>query len=370
MARPPRRPHRRRPRAATPSSSISARPPSASASSSTPGRAATCASRRRSRRWSATTTGASRPARSCAGSTSSTGEAIALPSLGLWAAVGSAGSRVLDVTTPPPNPTVARADTLRVGFALDADRHLTFVLAADEVRLGTHDLPGARPDEPDAVMDAVGNASKTSPRNCSATSAMPSRPPESDRPRPAAGSSDRADDLLADLLSDPLAADRRLLADADDDDATPRGRPRSCATPSPTQARSSAASSHGTRHRRRSVARPARRSDRAAGLDHRTVVTTAIAASTSVDTLGSGARSSRPNTAATLAETRLAARTASSSSPAPGAASRHGSAALTPPRASPPSEISEGCRSRRARSVSPRLERRRRPVVGDRGARP
>jgi hypothetical protein len=83
-----------------------------------------------------------------------TGEALALPSLGVWAAVGSAGNRVLDLT----NPTVARADTLRVGFALDADRRLTFVLAADQVRLGTRDYPVLDLTSPDAVMDAAGNA--------------------------------------------------------------------------------------------------------------------------------------------------------------------------------------------------------------------
>ncbi len=83
-----------------------------------------------------------------------TGDATALPALGLWAAVGHAGARVLDVT----DPTVARADTLRVGFALDADRRLTFVLAADQVRIGTHDYATLDLTSPDAVMDAAGNA--------------------------------------------------------------------------------------------------------------------------------------------------------------------------------------------------------------------
>jgi large repetitive protein len=83
------------------------------------------------------------------------GAALALPQLGLWAAAGgpAAGDRVLNVT----NPTVARADTLRIGFALDAQRRLTFVLAADNVVLGTHTYPVLDLTSPDAVMDAVGN---------------------------------------------------------------------------------------------------------------------------------------------------------------------------------------------------------------------
>jgi hypothetical protein len=84
-----------------------------------------------------------------------TGQAMAFPSLGLWAATGraGAGNRVLDVAAP----TVARADTLRVGFALDADRKLNFVLAADKVLLGAHEYETLDLSSPDAVMDAVGN---------------------------------------------------------------------------------------------------------------------------------------------------------------------------------------------------------------------
>jgi len=77
------------------------------------------------------------------------GQAVALPSLGLWAAAGTTASPLLD--TPE-----ARAETLRLGFALDASRRLTFVLAADGVVLrgtsyGTLDL-----STPDAVMGAAG----------------------------------------------------------------------------------------------------------------------------------------------------------------------------------------------------------------------
>ena len=84
-----------------------------------------------------------------------TGAAIALPQFGVWAAAGNAGvgKRVLDVTSP----TVARADTLRVGFAIDPTRKLTFVLAADGVMLGAHAYPTLDLTSPDAVMDAVGN---------------------------------------------------------------------------------------------------------------------------------------------------------------------------------------------------------------------
>ena len=83
------------------------------------------------------------------------GSAIALPAFGIWGASGrpGAGNRVLDAV----NPTVARADTLRVGFALDAQRRLTFVLAADGVLLGAHAYPTLDLTSPDAVMDAVGN---------------------------------------------------------------------------------------------------------------------------------------------------------------------------------------------------------------------
>ena len=82
------------------------------------------------------------------------GATTALPSLGVWAAAGNAGNRVLDVT----NPHVVRADTLRVGFALDGGRRVTFELAADTVRIGTRDYPTLDLTSPDAVMDAAGNA--------------------------------------------------------------------------------------------------------------------------------------------------------------------------------------------------------------------
>ena len=85
-----------------------------------------------------------------------TGDALGLPSLGLWGSIGKhdgGGTAVLDVTAP----TVAHADTLRVGFALDASRSLNFVLAADGVRLGAQSYPTLDLTSPDAVMDAVDN---------------------------------------------------------------------------------------------------------------------------------------------------------------------------------------------------------------------
>ena len=58
------------------------------------------------------------------------GEAFALPSLGVWAAAAAAAAPILDLI----NPIVAHADTLRLGFGLDAQRRLNFVLAADTVQ--------------------------------------------------------------------------------------------------------------------------------------------------------------------------------------------------------------------------------------------
>lgn len=83
-----------------------------------------------------------------------TGAAAALPSFGVWAATGTAASPVLNVPGPEP----VRADTLRVGFALDAARKLTFVLAADQVHIGAHGYPTLDLTSADAVMDAAGNA--------------------------------------------------------------------------------------------------------------------------------------------------------------------------------------------------------------------
>ncbi|WP_405218427.1 DUF6603 domain-containing protein [Agrococcus sp. Ld7] len=78
----------------------------------------------------------------------------ALPSFGIWAASGTAAAPILHVTSP----ALVHADTLRVGFGLDADRRLVFVLAADGVELGGQHYPTLDLTSPDAVMDAAGNA--------------------------------------------------------------------------------------------------------------------------------------------------------------------------------------------------------------------
>ena len=83
-----------------------------------------------------------------------TGQAVALPRLGLWAAAGNAANPVLNLT----NPSIVRAETLRIGGALDADRNLTFVLAADEVLIGTERHPVLDLTSADAIMTAVGDA--------------------------------------------------------------------------------------------------------------------------------------------------------------------------------------------------------------------
>lgn len=85
-----------------------------------------------------------------------TGQATALPALGVWAAAGRTGNRVIDVPAAAPAPLV-RADTLRIGFAMDAARRLNFVLAADNVLIGANSYPVLDLTSPDAMMDAVGN---------------------------------------------------------------------------------------------------------------------------------------------------------------------------------------------------------------------
>lgn len=86
-----------------------------------------------------------------------TGEATALPSLGLWAAMGHAGAPVLDLAAAPPLPA-ARADALRLGFSLDGDRRLEFVLAADNVTIGSNTYATLDLTSPGAVMDAASGA--------------------------------------------------------------------------------------------------------------------------------------------------------------------------------------------------------------------
>jgi hypothetical protein len=83
-----------------------------------------------------------------------TGAAVAVPRLGIWAALGSATDKVLEVAGPP----VVRADRLRLGFALDAQRRPTFVVAADTVAIGGQEYAVLDLTNPDALMDAAGAA--------------------------------------------------------------------------------------------------------------------------------------------------------------------------------------------------------------------
>ncbi len=69
------------------------------------------------------------------------------------AAAGRSGSRVLEFAQPHRR---ARRH-LAPGFGLDAQRRLNFVLAADNVRLGTRDFGTLDLTSPDAVMDAAGS---------------------------------------------------------------------------------------------------------------------------------------------------------------------------------------------------------------------
>ena len=83
-----------------------------------------------------------------------TGQAQALPSLGVWAAAGSAAAPLLDVANPEP----VHVDALRLGFGMDEQRRLNFVLAADAVQVGQHSYPTLDLTSPDALMDVAGNA--------------------------------------------------------------------------------------------------------------------------------------------------------------------------------------------------------------------
>lgn len=83
-----------------------------------------------------------------------TGSATAVPALGIWVALGSAADPLLTVAGPP----AVRVERLRLGFALDAQRRPTFVLAADDVTIGDHSYPVLDLTSPDALMDAAGNA--------------------------------------------------------------------------------------------------------------------------------------------------------------------------------------------------------------------
>ena len=161
---------RRRQRATPSASTWAATPTCRSTCASTPDRPAIPASRRRSASSSATRRARVEARADLFDVDLVTGAARALPQFGVWAAAGHRRHRAC--STSPARP-VARADTLRIGFALDAQRRLTFVLAADNVVLGAHTYPTLDLTSPDAVMDAVGNTvERRRRRSCSATWAV------------------------------------------------------------------------------------------------------------------------------------------------------------------------------------------------------
>ena len=90
-----------------------------------------------------------------------TGASRALPRFGVWAELGRPDGTTeplaLDVPAAAPAPAV-RVEAVRVGVALDAERLPTFVLAADRVRIGTHEYPTLDLTSTDALMDAAGAA--------------------------------------------------------------------------------------------------------------------------------------------------------------------------------------------------------------------
>ena len=81
------------------------------------------------------------------------GSATALPLLALNLLIGQAagGAVLIDAAGPP----AVRVASLRAGFGLDAQRRPTLVLAADGVRIGTHDHGTLDLSSPDAIA-AVG----------------------------------------------------------------------------------------------------------------------------------------------------------------------------------------------------------------------
>ncbi len=238
-----------------------------------------------------------------------TGDATALPALGVWAAVGRAGNRVLDVSTP----TVARADTLRVGFALDAERRLTFVLAADQVRIGTRDYPTLDLTSPDAVMDAAGNAIEDVANEllgnlgdalATAGVLLGLDPPPGHPTVPTIS--------LADLIGDPLAAvagywQTLMTSHADAVGAVLLEIRDAIADSAATASTTIAGSGTPSDPWRVPLANPVELEVSVTGSD----VTVAVAAGTRVDTLGQRCTVIETRLAATLAELNLANRTAS-----------------------------------------------------------
>jgi hypothetical protein len=84
-----------------------------------------------------------------------TGAATALPKRALQLWLGhrpDGGAVLLDQAGPP----AVRVETVRAGFAMDASRKPTFVLAADQVTIGGHTHDTLDLSTPDAIADAGG----------------------------------------------------------------------------------------------------------------------------------------------------------------------------------------------------------------------
>ncbi|OYT89030.1 MAG: hypothetical protein CFE46_00930 [Burkholderiales bacterium PBB6] len=81
------------------------------------------------------------------------GSLLALPSLAVWAQAGlpAPGTPVLDMPGAP----AVHVDTVRIGFELDANRQLRFLLAADGVVIGAQRFATLDLSTPDAVIDAA-----------------------------------------------------------------------------------------------------------------------------------------------------------------------------------------------------------------------
>ncbi|WP_123026001.1 DUF6603 domain-containing protein [Mycolicibacterium stellerae] len=88
-----------------------------------------------------------------------TGAVTAVPQLAVWGHLGrtpgGAEPVVLDAPAVGPTPAV-RVEAVRAGFALDAARKPTFVLAADVVDIGAHSYPTLDLTSTDTLMDVAG----------------------------------------------------------------------------------------------------------------------------------------------------------------------------------------------------------------------
>ncbi len=150
-----------------------------------------------------------------------TGAATALPGLGLWAAVGHAGNRVLDVT----NPTVARADT-------SADRLRPRPGPQTHVRPGGRPGPTGHPRLPDARPHQPGRGDGRGGQRHRGRRGGAARQPRRRahhrpcpaRPRPAGRPPRRSHDDARRADVRPARRGRRILADPHDEPCRCSGR--------------------------------------------------------------------------------------------------------------------------------------------------